>query len=240
MLIHMTRCFFILGKSAHTSLCSPAKHNTSFSCFFLKTIVDCCGYTLSLSLSTTFGILFFEVLLWNTLQFCAQLTVTTSSCYYQFPCFLYNKTFSRPPEKKSKRYPAVYRRTHRQTERDTYPPCGDRGGCNNGFASSIHMIPEMYIAFPLPYPSSPASWTLLLPLSVQDSHNISLNDRYHHSLSSLDNNETEIYLSICLFICLNQLYLQKYKKCTSPKGCCQRRTDSWIIWLFPNVSLRLI
>ena len=202
--------------SAHISPCSPAKHNTSFSCFFLKTIVDCCGYTLSLSLSTTtirnvpltffqakefeIGILFFEVLSWNTLQFCAQLTVTTSSCYYQFPCFLYNKTFSRTPEKKSKRYPAVYRRTHRQTERDTYPPCGDRGGCNNGFASSIHMIPEMYVTFPLPYPSSPASWTLLLPLSIQDSHNISSNDRYHHSLSSLDNNKTGIYLSICLFI----------------------------------------
>ena len=45
------------------------------------------------------GILFFEVLSRNTLQFCAQLTVTTSSCYNQFPCFLYNKTFSRPPEK---------------------------------------------------------------------------------------------------------------------------------------------
>ena len=79
MLIHMTRCFSIPGKSAHTSRCSPAKHNTSFSCFFLKRIVDCCGYTLSLSLSTTtirnvpliffqakefeIGILFFEVLL---------------------------------------------------------------------------------------------------------------------------------------------------------------------------------
>ena len=113
--------------------------------------------------------------------------------------------------------------TDRQRERDTYPPCRDRGGCNNGFASSIHMIPEMSVTFPLPYPSSPASWTLLLLLSVQDSHNISSNDRYHHSLSSLDNNKTEIYLSICLFICLNQLYLQKY---TSPKGCCQRRTNS--------------
>ena len=100
-----------------------------------------------------------------------------------------------PPGKKSKRYPA-----DRQT--DTYPSCGDRGGCNNGFASSIHIIHEMYVAFPLPYPSSPASWTLLLPLSEQDSHNISSNDWYHHSLSSLDNNKTGIYLSICLFIYL--------------------------------------
>ena len=100
-----------------------------------------------------------------------------------------------PPPPPGKKIQVIF---GRQT--DTYPPCGDRGGCNNDFASSIHMIPEMYVTFPLPYPSSPASWTLLLPLSVQDSHNISSNDRYHHSLSSLDNNKTGIYLSICLFI----------------------------------------
>ena len=103
-----------------------------------------------------------------------------------------------PPSPKEKN--PIDIRLHTEGETDTYPSCGDRGGCNNGFASSIHMIPDMYVFFPLPYPSSPASWTLLLPLSVQDSHNISSNDRYHHSLSSLDNNETEIYLSICLFI----------------------------------------
>ena len=130
--------------SAHISPCSPAKHNTSFSCFFLKTIVDCCGYTLSLSVSTTtirnvpliyfqakeleIGILFFEVLSCNTMQFCAQLTVTTCSCYYQFPCFLYNKMFSRPPpRKKSKRHLAVYRRTHRQTDRYLLPMRGSWG-----------------------------------------------------------------------------------------------------------------
>ena len=61
------------------------------------------------------------------------------------------------------------------------------------------MIPEMYVTFPLPYPSSPASWILLSPLSVQDSRNISSNDRYHHRLSSLDNNKTGIYLSVNLF-----------------------------------------
>ena len=88
--------------------------------------------------------------------------------------------------------------TDRQT--DIYPPCGDRGGCNNGFASSFHVIPEMYVIFPLPYPSSPVCCTLLLPLSLQDSQNISSNDRYHHSLFSLDNNKTGIYLYICLFI----------------------------------------
>ena len=102
--------------------------------------------------------------------------------------FLYNK-ISHAPRKKILAISGCIQ-TDTQTDRqtDTYPPCGDRGDCNNGFVSSINMIPEMYVIFPLPYPSSPASWTLLLPLSVQDSQNISSNDRYHHSLSSLDNN----------------------------------------------------
>ena len=118
--------------STHISPCLPAKHNTSFSCVFLKTIVDCCGYTLSLSLSTTtilnlsliyfqakefeIGILFFEVLSRKTLQFCAQLTVTTSSCYYQYPCFLYNKMFSRlppPPPPNPEKNPSDIRQTDR-------------------------------------------------------------------------------------------------------------------------------
>ena len=32
--------------SAHISLCSPVKHNISFSCFLLadRTTVDCCGF----------------------------------------------------------------------------------------------------------------------------------------------------------------------------------------------------
>ena len=140
------------------------------------------------------GILFFEVLSWKILQFCAQLTVTTSSCYYQYPCFLYNKMFSRPPppEKRSKRYPA-----DRQT---LTPHAGIVGVAIMTLHHQSTWFLKSYVTFPLPYPSSPASWTLLLPLSVQDSHNISSNDRYHHSLSSLDNNKTGIYLSICLFI----------------------------------------
>ena len=39
--------------SAFVSPCLPIKHNTSFSFFLLKTTIDCCGYTLSISLSTT-------------------------------------------------------------------------------------------------------------------------------------------------------------------------------------------
>ena len=30
---------------SHTSPCLPVKHNTSFSCFLLRTTVDCCFYT---------------------------------------------------------------------------------------------------------------------------------------------------------------------------------------------------
>ena len=123
-----------------------------------------------------------------------------------------------PPEKKIQALSGCIP-TDTQTDRqtDTYAPCGDRGGCNNGFASSIHIIPEMYVTFPLPYPSSPASWTLLLPLSVQDSHNISSNDRYHHSLSSLDTNKTGNYLSICLFI-YNNFICKSIKSVHHRKG----------------------
>ena len=101
------------------------------------------------------------------MQFCAQLTATTCSCYCQFPCLLYNKMFSRPPEKNLSDI-RLYTdgQTDRQTDRqtDTYLPCGDRGGCNNGFASSIHVIPEMYVIFPLPYPSSqPVGHCYLFP-----------------------------------------------------------------------------
>ena len=39
--------------SAFMSPCVPTKQNTSFSCFLLKTTIDCCGYTLSISQSTT-------------------------------------------------------------------------------------------------------------------------------------------------------------------------------------------
>ena len=140
--------------SAHISPCSPAKHDTSFRCFFLKTIVDCCGYTLSLSLSTTtilnvplifnqakefeIAFLFLEVLSWNTLHFGAQLTATTCSCYCHLPCSLYNKMFSRPLEKKSMRYPAVYRRTHRQTDRHLPPPPSIQGSW--GFQSWLCTI----------------------------------------------------------------------------------------------------
>ena len=38
---------------SHTSSCLPVKHNTSFSCSLLRTTVDCCFYTLSISSSTT-------------------------------------------------------------------------------------------------------------------------------------------------------------------------------------------
>ena len=38
---------------AFISPCLPIKHNPSFSCFLLRTTIDCCVYTLSISLSTT-------------------------------------------------------------------------------------------------------------------------------------------------------------------------------------------
>ena len=154
--------------SAHISPCSPAKHGTSFRCFFLKTIVDCCGFTLSLSLSTTtilnvplifnqakeFEIvfLFLEVLSWNTLHFGAQLTATTCSCYCHLPCFLYNKMFSRPLGKKSMRYPAVYRRTHRQTDRHLPPPAPLSGIVGVAIMALHHQTTWFHYHIHLPQP----------------------------------------------------------------------------------------
>ena len=170
--------------SAHTSPCSHAKRDTSFNCFFLKTTVDCCGYTLSLSLSTAsirnvpliffqtkefvIAFLSFEVRSWNTSHICVQLTATTCSCYCHLPCFFYNKMFSRPPAWKIEAISGCMYRTH---------------------ATFLQMT-VIIISFSL--------W-------------ITIRQEF-------------IYLFIYL-----RLYLQNYKKYTSPKRCCQRRTDSWII-----------
>ena len=78
----------------------PPYNNTSFGWFWLRKIVDCCGYTLSISLSTPTGWLNLPLILFqarefemailfggpslNTLQICTQLTATTCSCY----CYL--------------------------------------------------------------------------------------------------------------------------------------------------------
>ena len=85
--------------SPHISPFLPVKHRTSFSCFLLRTTVDCCGYTLSTSLSTNMTLnlplilfqarefemaILFEVPSWNRLQICAQLTASKCSCYFIF------------------------------------------------------------------------------------------------------------------------------------------------------------
>ena len=105
---------------------------------------------------------------------------------------------SHGPWKKNRCDIRLYTDGHTDRQTGTYPPpppysYRDRGGFNHGFAPSNHMIPQ-------PYSSSPASLTVLSPLSVQDSRNISSNDRYHHRLSSLDSNKTGIYLSIYIII----------------------------------------
>ena len=83
------------------------------------------------------------------------------------------------------------------TQTDTHLLHGvhfDRGGCN--CLCTIDPHDSWTVTCPLPYPSYPASWTLLSPFAVQDSHNISSYDRHHHKLSSLNNNKTGIiYLS---------------------------------------------
>ena len=107
-------------------------------------------------------------------------------------CFLYNHmslclSLSQSPLPKAKR--DLY--TDGQT--DTYSMHLlhlDRGGCN--WLCNIDLHDSRNVTCPLPCTSSPASWTLLSPISVQDSSNISSTDRNHHKLSSLDNNKTGI------------------------------------------------
>ena len=95
--------------------------------------------------------------------------------------------------KKAKRYLCV----QIDTQTDTHLFHGvhfDHGGCI--WVCNIDPHDSRTVTCPLPYSSYPASWTLLSPFSVQDSHNMSSNDRHHHKSSSLDNNKTgTIYLS---------------------------------------------
>ena len=82
---------------------------------------------------------------------------------------------------------SVYWRTDRHLLHAVYL---DRGGCY--WFCIIDPHDSWNVNCPLPCTSSPASWTLLSLLSVQDSSNNSSNDRHHHKLSSLDNNKTGI------------------------------------------------
>ena len=119
-----------------------------------------------------------------------QLTATICSCCCYLSCFLYNHLFlcPLPPSKTT----SVYKRTDRHLLHAAH---FDRSGCN--WLCTIDPHGSWNVSCPLPYPSSPASWTLLSPLSVQDSRNISSNGRHHHKLlSSLGNNKKEYYTSI--------------------------------------------
>ena len=84
---------------------------------------------------------------------------------------------------------SVYRRKRRHLIHSVYL---DRGGCN--WLCIIDPHDSWNVTCPLPCTSTPASWTLLSPISVQDSSNISSNDRHHHKLSSLDHKTGILYL----------------------------------------------
>ena len=110
--------------------------------------------------------------------------------------------FSRPlsllPRKKTKQKPKPKKRNDifilmdTQTERHLFHAVRfDRGGCN--WLCTINQHDSWNVTCPLPRPSSPAPWTLLSPLFVQDSRKISSNGKHHHKLlSSLDNKERGI------------------------------------------------
>ena len=135
---------------------------------------------------------------WNTLQIEVQLLATTCSSYYYLICFLHNHMIppTTPPPKKPN---DIFIHCQMNTQTDTNLLHGvhfDRGGCN--WVCTIDPHDSWTVTCPLPYPSYPASWILLSPFSVQDSRNMSSNDRHHHTLS-LENNKTGIIpLSKCV------------------------------------------
>ena len=118
--------------STHISPCLPTKHNTSFSCFFLKTIVDCCGYTLSLSLSTT-TILNVPLISFQAKGFCFLMCFHEKHCNpvrnlrsphapvtTSFPVsFTIRCSHAPPPPGKN---PSDIRQTDGQTDRQTLTP----------------------------------------------------------------------------------------------------------------------
>ena len=116
----------------------------------------------------------FKVPSWNTLQISAQLTC---SCYRYLSCFLYNHIFwrSNPLQKKSETL-SIYRQPDRHLLHAVH---FDRRGCS--WPCTIDPHDSCTVTCPLPYPSSPASWTLLSSLSVPDSRNISSNNRHHYT-----------------------------------------------------------
>ena len=121
---------------------------------------------------------------------------TTCSRHYYLTCFLYNDMLTPSPLSHKKPNNTCIQM---ETQTDTHLLHGvhfDRGGCN--WVCTIDSHDSWTVTCPLPYPSFPASWTQCCHLfSVQESRNISSNDRRdHHKLSSLNNNKTGIiYLS---------------------------------------------
>ena len=203
--------------SAHTSPCLPVKHNTSFSCFLLKTTVDCCGYTLSISLSTTtvwysiHPLSFFRL---GNLRYLHEIHCKSVPTYghhmllllLPFVLFPLQSYVLMPPPLSQPPSPKVKRHLYTGGQTDT---CSMQLISIVVVAMALHHRSTWFLkcTCPLPYPSSPASSTLLLPLSVQDSRNISSNGRHHHKLSSLDNNKEGI---LYLFPNASLMFIQNF------------------------------
>ena len=141
--------------SAHTSPRLPVKHNTSFICFFHKTTVDFCGYTLSTSLTSTtvwysiYPLSFFRLENLRCLHemYCKSVrnlrpphapVVAICPVSLTIICFSVPQPPS-PPQKKMRNDICIQTDTHRDKHllQAVY-----RGGCN-WLAPSIHTTPEM-------------------------------------------------------------------------------------------------
>ena len=150
----------------------------------------------------------FEVLSGNTLQFCAQLTATTYSSYRYLSCFLYNLMFwppPLPPAKKTKQKQqqkttktkqskklTVYLYTDGNTDTHTLAPSSSFQSWGSQLAlyhQSTRFLKYNLSATISVFPSllDTAATSFRTGTAI-----ISSNDRHHHNLSSLDNNNTGI------------------------------------------------
>lgn len=201
---------------AQISPCLPVKHKTFFGCFLLWTTVDCCGYTLSPSYPQLWYFIplsFFRLgnLRWPFCLRCFQ-EIHCNSVRNLRPlhtppidilsCFLYNLMFWPPPPsssskktkqtktKQNKKFTVLY--ADGNTDRQTLAPSSSFQSWGSQLAlyhQSTQFLKYNLSATISVFPSllDTAATSFRTGTAI-----ISSNDRHHHNLSSLDDNNTGI------------------------------------------------
>ena len=213
---------------AQISPCLPVKHKTFFGCFLLWTTVDCCGYTLSPSYPQLwyfiYTLSFFRLgnLRWPFCLRCFQgihcnsvrnLRPLHTPSLEILSCSPNNLMFCPPPPSSSSKKKQNKTKTKQNKTKSSLYICmqmatqTDRhllqavhfnhGGLN--WLCTINPHDSWNITCLLPYLSSPASWTLLPPPSVQE----------QQSFLQM----TGIITTYPLWITITQEYYTSFQKC---------------------------